>query len=141
MITVRRRIVCAVATALVAAAAWGGGLADIFAGTLSWVVELAAFLAAKQPRLEEIYRDRYGATGPTGVLHPSLTTDADGRVATLQWEKDTVGDGAFAAALESEIRSWEFPASMASMTLGFDLEFDPGRGVYGVDTSATGGEP
>jgi hypothetical protein len=141
MITVRRRTVGVVAAALLAAAAWGGGLADIFAGTLSWVVELAAFLAAKQPRLEEIYRDRYGAAGPTGVLHPSVTTDGDGRVKTLRWEKDTVGDAAFTAALESEIRSWKFPASMAAMTLGFDLEFDPERGVYGVDTSATGGEP
>jgi hypothetical protein len=106
---------------------------DAFMGALNWTVELAALLAEKQPRLKTVYLERYGADGPAGVMHPSLTIAHDGAVEALAWERDDFGDAAFAAALKGEILTWDMPDTTAGMTLGFDLEFDPNRGLYGVD--------
>lgn len=117
--------------AVVAPAA--AGLFDALAGALSWTVELAVLLAQKQPRLKEIYLSHFGAGGPVGVLHPNLTIGAGGAVTAVDIESDTIGDPAFAAAISEEILTWQMPNSTWDMTLGFDLEFDPSRDLYGVD--------
>jgi hypothetical protein len=104
-------------------------------GALSWTVELAALLAEKQPRLKELYIARFGAAGPAGTLHPNLTINADGSVAAVAMESDGIGDAAFASAVQNEIKTWQMPKTTWSMTLGFDLEFDPSRGVYGVEVN------
>ena len=117
--------------AVVAPAA--AGFFDALAGALSWTVELAVLLAQKQPRLKEIYLSHFGADGPVGTLHPNLTIGADGVVSAVDIESDTIGDAAFAAAIREEILTWKMPSSTWDMTLGFDLEFDPARDLYGVD--------
>jgi hypothetical protein len=51
----------------------------------------------------------------------------------VELEEDTLGDAAFAEAVRAEIRTWQMPKTTWNMQLGFDLEFDPARGLYGVD--------
>jgi hypothetical protein len=123
-----------VVAALVAPAA--AGLLDAFTGALTWTVELAALLAQKQPRLKDLYLSHFGAGGPAGVLHPQLKVAADGTVNAVEIEEDGIGDAAFAEAVRAEIRTWKMPKTTWNMELGFDLEFDPGRGLYGVDVKA-----
>lgn len=115
------------------AAPAAAGLLDALTGALSWTVELAVLLAQKQPRLKQIYLSHFGADGPSGTLHPNLTIAADGAVTAVSVEADTIGDDAFAEAVREEILTWEMPASTWNMELGFDLEFDPARDLYGVD--------
>jgi hypothetical protein len=117
--------------AVVAPAA--AGLLDALTGALSWTVELAVLLAQKQPRLKQIYLSHFGASGPAGTLHPNLTVAADGTVTAVEIESDTIGDAAFAEAIRKEVLTWEMPSSTWNMELGFDLEFDPARDLYGVD--------
>jgi hypothetical protein len=117
--------------AVVAPAA--AGLLDALTGALSWTVELAVLLAQKQPRLKQIYLSHFGAGGPAGTLHPNLTIAADGTVTAVEIESDTIGDAAFAEAIRKEVLTWEMPGSTWNMELGFDLEFDPARDLYGVD--------
>jgi len=117
--------------AVVAPAA--AGLLDALTGALSWTVELAVLLAKKQPRLKEIYLSHFGADGPAGTLHPNLTIASDGAVTAVEIESDTIGDPAFAEAIREEILTWDMPDSTWDMELGFDLEFDPARDLYGVD--------
>ena len=117
--------------AVVAPAA--AGLLDALTGALSWTVELAVLLAKKQPRLKEVYLSHFGADGPAGTLHPNLTIAADGTVTAVEIESDAIGDPAFAEAIREEILTWDMPDSTWDMELGFDLEFDPARDLYGVD--------
>ena len=117
--------------AVVAPAA--AGLLDALTGALSWTVELAVLLAKKQPRLKEVYLSHFGADGPAGTLHPNLTIAADGTVTAVEIESDAIGDPAFAEAIREEILTWDMPDSTWDMGLGFDLEFDPARDLYGVD--------
>ena len=117
--------------AVVAPAA--AGFWDALTGALSWTVELAVLLAQKQPRLKEIYLSHFGADGPVGTLHPNLTIAADGTVTAVEIESDTIGDPAFAEAIREEVLTWDMPGSTWDMELGFDLEFDPARDLYGVD--------
>ena len=117
--------------AVVAPAA--AGLLDALTGALSWTVELAVLLAQKQPRLKQIYLSHFGADGPAGTLHPNLTITVDGTVTAVEIESDTIGDAAFAEAIRKEVLTWEMPGSTWNMELGFDLEFDPARDLYGVD--------
>lgn len=109
------------------------GFLDALTGALSWTVELAVLLAKKQPRMKEIYLSHFGPDGPAGTLHPSLTVGTDGVVAAVEIESDTIGDPAFAKAIREEILTWTMPSSTWDMELGFDLEFDPARDLYGVD--------
>lgn len=115
------------------AAPAAAGLFDALVGGLTWTVELAALLADRQPRLKQIYLSHYGADGPAGTVHPSLTVTSERKVTAVAWERDDFGNAAFLSDLEAEILTWRMPESAAAMTLGFDLEFDPGRGLYGVD--------
>ncbi len=131
-----RRFYIAVLVAVALAAPAAAGFFDALAGALGWTVELAALLAQKEPRLKEIYLTRFGPGGPAGTLHPSLTVAADGTVAAVDIETDTVGDADFARALSDEIRTWNMPETTYSMTLGFDLTFDPARELYGVAVEA-----
>ena len=117
--------------AVVAPAA--AGFWDALTGALSWTVELAVLLAQKQPRLKEIYLSHFGADGPAGPLHPNLTVGADGVVTAVEIESDTIGNPAFAEAIREEVLTWDMPGSTWDMKLGFDLEFDPARDLYGVD--------
>jgi hypothetical protein len=109
------------------------GFWDALTGALSWTVELAVLLAKKQPRLKQLYLSRFGADGPAGTLHPNLTVGAEGNVTAVEIESDTIGDPAFAEAMREEILTWTMPSSTWDMELGFDLEFDPARDLYGVD--------
>jgi hypothetical protein len=83
--------------------------------------------------LKEIYLAHFGAGGPAGVLHPNLTISPEGDVSAVVIEEDSIGDAAFAEAVRKEILSWDMPETTWNMTLGFDLEFDPARDLYGVD--------
>jgi hypothetical protein len=123
----------AVLLVLAFAAPAAAGFFDALVGGLTWTVELAALLADKQPHLKQIYLRHYGGDGPAGTVHPSLTVTANREVTNVTWERDDFGNAAFLADLEAEILTWQMPESAAAMTLGFDLEFDPGRGLYGVD--------
>lgn len=109
------------------------GLLDALTGALSWTVELAVLLAQKQPRLKQLYLSHFGADGPAGTLHPNLTVAGDGAVTAVVIESDTIGDAAFAEAIRKEVLTWKMPGSTWDMELGFDLEFDPARDLYGVD--------
>jgi hypothetical protein len=109
------------------------GLLDAFTGALTWTVELAVLLAQKQPRLKELYISHFGSSGPTGVLHPNLTVSPGGDVSAVVIEEDSIGDAAFAEAVRKEILTWDMPETTWNMELGFDLEFDPARDLYGVD--------
>jgi hypothetical protein len=120
-----------VVAALAAPAA--AGLLDAFTGALTWTVELAALLAQKQPRLKELYLAHFGSSGPAGTLHPKLTVSPEGEVTAVELEEDTFGDAAFAESIRAEIRTWKMPQTTWNMQLGFDLEFDPARDLYGVD--------
>jgi hypothetical protein len=131
MYKLRACIALLVVAALAAPAA--AGLLDAFTGALTWTVELAVLLAQKQPRLKELYLSHFGAGGPAGVLHPNLTVSPSGDVSAVVIEEDSIGDAAFAEAVRKEILTWDMPETTWSMTLGFDLEFDPARNLYGVD--------
>ena len=131
MYKLRACIALLVVAALAAPAA--AGLLDAFTGALTWTVELAVLLAQKQPRLKELYLSHFGAGGPAGVLHPNLTVSPSGDVSAVVIEEDTVGDAAFAEAVRAEILTWKMPETTWDMKLGFDLEFDPARDLYGVD--------
>lgn len=131
MYRLRAHIAVLVVAAMAAPAA--AGLLDAFTGALTWTVELAVLLAQKQPRLKELYLSHFGSSGPAGVIHPNLTVAADGTVTAVEVEEDTVGDAAFAEAVRAEILTWKMPETTWNMKLGFDLEFDPARGLYGVD--------
>jgi len=130
----KKIVACMLLLALAAPAA--AGFFDALTGALSWTVELAALLAAKQPRLKAVYLAHYGADGPAGTVHPTLTVGPDGAVKDVVWESDTLGNAAFTADLAREIRTWKMPQTTWNMKLGFDLEFDPGRDLFGVDVSA-----
>jgi len=131
MVRARTFLTVLLIAAVVAPAA--AGLLDALTGALSWTVELAVLLAKKQPRLKEIYLSHFGADGPAGALHPNLTIASDGAVTAVEIESDTIGDPAFAEAIREEILTWDMPDSTWDMELGFDLEFDPARDLYGVD--------
>jgi hypothetical protein len=131
MYKLRACIAILVVAALAAPAA--AGLLDAFTGALTWTVELAVLLAQKQPRMKEIYLSHFGSSGPAGVLHPNLTISPEGDVSAVAIEEDSIGDAAFAAAMHDEILTWKMPETTWNMTLGFDLEFDPARDLYGVD--------
>lgn len=131
MVKARMFLTALLIAAVVAPAA--AGLLDALTGVLSWTVELAVLLAQKQPRLKQIYLSHFGADGPAGTLHPNLTIAADGTVTAVEIESDTIGDAAFAEAVRKEVLTWEMPSSTWNMELGFDLEFDPARDLYGVD--------
>ena len=131
MYRLRAYIALLLVAALAAPAA--AGLLDAFTGALVWTVELAVLLAQKQPRLKELYLSHFGAGGPAGVLHPNLTVSPSGDVSAVVIEEDTVGDAAFAEAVRAEILTWKMPETTWNMKLGFDLEFDPARDLYGVD--------
>lgn len=119
-----------IAAAVAPAAA---GLLNALTGALSWTVELAVLLAKKQPQLKQLYLSHFGADGPAGTLYPNLTITGDGAVTAVEIESDTIGDAAFAEAIREEILTWKMPVSTRDMELGFDLEFDPARDLYGVD--------
>lgn len=127
-----RKYVAVFVLAVIAAPA-AAGLLDALTGALSWTVELAVLLAQKEPRLKQIYLSHFGADGPAGMLHPNLSVAADGTVNAVEIEEDTIGDAAFAEAIRKEVLTWEMPASTRNMELGFDLEFDPARDLYGVE--------
>jgi hypothetical protein len=127
-----RKYVAVFVLAVIAAPA-AAGLLDALTGALSWTVELAVLLAQKEPRLKRIYLSHFGADGPVGMLHPNLSVAADGTVNAVEIEEDTIGDAAFAEAIRKEVLTWEMPESTWSMELGFDLEFDPARDLYGVE--------
>ncbi len=131
MAKVRTFLTVLLIAAVVAPAA--AGFLDALTGALSWTVELAVLLAQKQPRLKQIYLSHFGADGPAGTLHPNLTIAGDGAVTAVEIESDTIGDAAFAGAIREEILTWKMPSSTWDMELGFDLEFDPARDLYGVD--------
>jgi len=131
MYKLRACIAVLVVAALAAPAA--AGLLDAFTGALTWTVELAVLLAQKQPRLKELYLSHFGAGGPAGTLHPNLTVSPGGDVSAVVIEEDSIGDAAFAEAVRKEILTWDMPETTWNMTLGFDLEFDPARDLYGVD--------
>lgn len=131
MYKLRTCIAVLVVAAMAAPAA--AGLLDAFTGALTWTVELAVLLAQKQPRLKEIYLSHFGANGPAGVLHPNLTVSPSGDVSAVAIEEDSIGDAAFAEAIRKEVLTWDMPETTWNMTLGFDLEFDPARDLYGVD--------
>jgi len=118
---------------LTIAAPAAAGFFDALVGGLTWTVELAALLADKQPHLKQIYLRHFGADGPAGTIHPNLTVTANREVTEVTWDRDDFGNAAFLADLEKEILTWQMPKSAAAMTLGFDMEFDPGRDLYGVD--------
>ncbi len=129
----RARVLLTVLLLAAVVAPAAAGFWDALTGALSWTVELAVLLAQKQPRLKEIYLSHFGADGPAGTLHPNLTIAADGTVTAVEIESDTIGDPAFAEAIREEVLTWDMPSSTWDMTLGFDLEFDPARDLYGVD--------
>jgi hypothetical protein len=66
-----------------------------------------------------------GASCPPGAETTAVTA--------VEIESDTIGDAAFAEAIREEVLTWEMPGSTWNMELGFDLEFDPARDLYGVD--------
>ncbi len=127
-----RKYIAVFVLAVIAAPA-AAGLLDALTGALSWTVELAVLLAQKEPRLKQIYLSRFGADGPAGMLHPNLSVAADGTVNAVTIEEDTMGDAVFAEAIRKEILTWKMPESTWNMELGFDLEFDPARDLYGVE--------
>ncbi len=133
MILTKKRFHAALVAAFCAAAAAHAGFFDALAGALTWTAELAVLLAAKEPRLKELYLARYGPDGPAGTVHPTLTINADGAVTAVAIEKNSFGDDAFGADLAEEIHTWRMPETTWNMTLGFDLEFDPRRDLYGAD--------
>jgi len=134
----RLRAFIAVIVVVAVAAPAAAGLLDAFTGALTWTVELAVLLAQKQPRLKELYLSHFGSSGPAGVIHPNLTVAADGTVTAVEIEEDSIGDAAFAEAVRAEIRTWKMPDTTWNMELGFDLEFDPAQGLYGVDAKTEG---
>jgi len=123
----------AAALVLAVAAPAAAGLLDALTGALSWTVELAVLLAEKKPRLKEIYLSHFGPGGPAGTVHPNLTVEADGTVTAAEIEEDDFGNAAFAAALREELLTWKMPQATCGMQVGFDLEFDPARDLYGAD--------
>jgi hypothetical protein len=129
----RLKTFVAVALVLAMVGPAAAGFFDALAGAIAWTAELAVLLAEKKPRLKEIYLAHFGPSGPTGVLHPSLTVAGDGTVTAAVIEEDEIGDAAFAEDVRQELLTWKMPKSTWDMTLGFDLEFDPSRDLYGAD--------
>jgi hypothetical protein len=129
----RYRLIVAVALVLAVAAPAAAGLLDALTGALAWTVELAVILAEKKPRLKEIYLSHFGAAGPAGTVHPNLTVAEDGTVLAAEIERDDFGNAAFAEAIRQELLTWTMPQATWGMEVGFDLEFDPSRDLYGAD--------